>query len=287
MCGSVSDKHKIIGKRLNRHQGKNPTKKIGITTTVVKCIDCGLIYSNPQPIPFDIQDHYGVPPESYWKENYFKFNENYFKNEIEILKKLLHFEHGMKSLDIGAGLGHQMKALSNTGFETYGLEPSKQFYERAILKMGINSDRMRLGMIDLVEYPENHFDFISFSAVLEHLYNPSSSILKAIKWVKPNGIIHIEVPSADHLIGKVINLFYKLNRTDYVTNLSPMHAPFHLYEFTLKSFQQHSKKYGYELAFHEHYVCQTYMPKIADYFLVPYMKWTNTGMQLCVWLRKK
>jgi 2-polyprenyl-3-methyl-5-hydroxy-6-metoxy-1,4-benzoquinol methylase len=287
MCGSNTDKHKILGKRLNASQGKNPKSKIGITTTIVKCSNCGLIYSNPQPVPFDIQDHYGVPPENYWKENYFNISDNYFQGEIERLKKLIDFKEGMKSLDIGAGLGKQMIALNKVGFNTYGFEPSKQFYERAISKMGINPEQLKLGMIEEVEYPENYFDFISFGAVLEHLYDPSDSILKAMKWLKPNGIIHIEVPSSDWLIGKIINLFYKINRTDYVGNLSPMHEPFHLHEFGLKSFQEHSKKYNYDLAFHEYFVCQTFMPKISDYFLKPFMQWTNTGMQLCVWLRKK
>ncbi len=287
MCGSPTATHQVLGKRLNGSQGKNPKEKIGIATTVVKCTDCGLIYSNPQPVPFDIQDHYGVPPESYWIESYFTTNDNYFKGEIERLRQLLDFKEGMKSLDIGAGLGKQMIALSKIGFETYGFEPSKQFYERALSKMGINPDRLKLGMIEEIDYPENHFDFISFGAVLEHLYDPSYSILKAMKWLKPNGIIHIEVPSSAWLIGKILNLFYKLKQTDYVSNLSPMHEPFHLYEFGVKSFQEHSKKYGYELALHEYYVCQTFMPKIADSILVPYMKWTNTGMQLCVWLRKK
>lgn len=287
MCGSKSGTHKILGKRLNGSQGKNPKKKIGITTTIVKCTGCGLIYSNPQPVPFDIQDHYGVPPENYWKDDYFTITDNYFQGEIERLKKILDFKDGMKSLDIGAGLGKQMIALSKSGFETYGFEPSKQFYERAISKMGINPERLKLGMIEEVEYPENHFDFISFGAVLEHLYDPSDSILKALKWLKPNGIIHIEVPSSDWLIGKIINLFYKLKGTDYVGNLSPMHEPFHLHEFGLKSFEEHARQHSYELAFHEYYVCQTFMPKIADYILKPYMRWTNTGMQLCVWLRKK
>jgi 2-polyprenyl-3-methyl-5-hydroxy-6-metoxy-1,4-benzoquinol methylase len=287
MCGSNTDKHKILGKRLNTSQGKNPRNKIGITTTIVKCTSCGLIYSNPQPVPFDIQDHYGVPPESYWKENYFTITDNYFQGELARLKTLLDFKDGMKSLDVGAGLGKQMIALSKAGFDAYGFEPSKQFHERAISKMGINPDKLKLGMIEEVEYPENHFDFISFGAVLEHLYDPSDSILKTLKWLKPNGIIHIEVPSSDWLIGKIINFFYKLKLTDYVGNLSPMHEPFHLYEFGLKSFEKHARQHGYELAFHEYYVSQTFMPKIADYILKPYMRWTNTGMLLCVWLRKK
>ena len=163
MCGSKTGSHTILGKRLNRSQGKNPKNVIGITTTISKCTECELIYSNPQPIPFDIQDHYGIPPEEYWKESYFVVNQNYFKNEITKLKKLLEFEPGMKSLDIGAGLGKAMIALKNAGFETYGFEPSKQFHERAISKMGINPQYLKLGMIEEMDYPENMFDFISLA----------------------------------------------------------------------------------------------------------------------------
>jgi ubiquinone/menaquinone biosynthesis C-methylase UbiE len=287
MCESTAKTHKVLGKRLNQSQGKNPKNKIGITTTICKCKQCGLVYSNPQPIPFDIQDHYGLPPEEYWNKDYFIINENYFKDEIKQLKKLIKFEEGMKSLDIGAGLGKQMIALSNAGFDTYGFEPSKPFFERAISQMNISEQKLKFGMIENVDYPEAHFDFISFGAVLEHLYDPSDSIKKAMLWLKPKGIIHIEVPSSDWLINKIINLYYKLRLSDYVGNISPMHEPFHLHEFSLDSFKLHAKNNNYEIAFHEYYVCETYMPKLADYILKPYMKMTNTGMQLTVWLQKK
>lgn len=287
MCGSKSDGHKILGKRLNKSQGKRPKLKNGITTTVCKCNSCGLVYSNPQPVPFDIQDHYGVPPEDYWKEEYFNESEFYFQGEITRLKQLIDFKPGLTSLDIGAGLGKQMKALERAGFNAFGFEPSEPFYERAISKMGIDEKKLKIGMLEDVEYDENSFDFVSFGAVLEHLYNPSLSIEKALKWVKPNGVIHIEVPSSRWFTNKIVNAFYKLNFTDYVANLSPMHEPYHLYEFGLNSFQKNAAKHNYEIAHHEYYVCETYLPKILDNVIKPYMKRTNRGMQLCVWLRKK
>jgi 2-polyprenyl-3-methyl-5-hydroxy-6-metoxy-1,4-benzoquinol methylase len=287
MCGSPTSHHKVLGKRLNQSQGKNPRSKIGIATTIVKCSNCELIYSNPQPIPHDLQDHYGVLPEAYWTKEYFTVEDSYFKNEITRAKELIAFKDGMKSLDIGAGLGKAMLALSKAGFDAHGFEASEQFYERAVSQMGVGRDKLMLGMIENMSYPEGYFDFISFGAVLEHLYNPSHSIEKALKWLKPNGVIHIEVPSSAWLINKLLNLFYKLKGTDYVSNISPMHEPYHLYEFGLKSFHEHAKLHGYEVAGHEYYVCQTFMPKIIDYFLKPYMEWTNTGMQLCVWLRKR
>ena len=237
MCKESTRDHKILGQRLNQSQGFNPKNKVGISVGVQQCTNCGLIYSNPQPIPFDLQDHYGTPPEQYWKAEYFVWHKEYFSTVIGIAKKLLDFKHGMKALDIGAGLGKAMLSMENEGFEASGFEPSVPFYERAISKMGIKSEQLKLGAIEDVEYPESAFDFITFGAVFEHVYEPALSLEKALNWLKPNGIIHIEVPSSCWLMPKFMNLYFKLRGTNYVTNLSPMHTPFHLHEFDLKSFQ--------------------------------------------------
>ena len=287
MCGAETAEHKILGKRLNKRQGKNPSKKIGITTTVLKCTSCGLIYSNPQPIPFNIQDHYGLPPETYWQNTgYLTVEENYREGEIAICKRLLDFKRGMKALDIGAGLGKAMIVFDKAGFDTYGFEPSQPFYERAISHMKINPDKLKFSTIEEVEYPENSFDFIAFGAVLEHIYDPSAALKKALRWAKPGGVVQIEVPSSKWLIPQIFHLYYKVTGTDYVSNLCPMHQPFHLHEFSYRSFQEHARQNGYEIVHHEYHVCQTYLPKVFDYVLVPYMKWTDKGMQLSIWLRK-
>lgn len=286
MCGYSTDKSTILGKRLNQSQGLAPNKKIGITTSVCKCKNCGLIFSNPQPIPKDIQDHYGIPPESYWTENYFKVSTNYFSGEIMRLRTLKEIKKGMKSLDIGAGIGKQMKVLESIGFETYGIEPSQTFYNKAISKLGILENRLKMESIEDASYPADEFDFISFGVVLEHIYKPSQALNKALNWLKPGGLIHIEVPSSNWLTNKIINFLYRIRGLDYTGHLSPMHEPFHLHEFSLESFKKNATINGYEIVFHEHYVCNTYLPKFLNSILKPLMKWTNTGMQLCVWLKK-
>lgn len=287
MCGFDAEAHKVLGRRLNRSQGKNPRKKIGISTTVVKCISCGLIYSNPLPIPYDLQDHYGVPPDEYWNTEYFKESEGYFSAEIQTLKTLYSFTPGDKALDIGAGIGKSMKALEAAGFDVVGIEPSRQFYEAAISKGGIRPDALTQDSLENANFQFDYFDFITFGAVLEHLYDPSESIRKAMKWLKKGGVMQIEVPSSDWTVSKLLNAFYRIQGLDYVANISPMHEPYHLYEFSLKSFQKHAEQHGYEIIYHQYYVCKTYLPSIMDYLLVPYMRATNSGMQLCVWLRKK
>jgi 2-polyprenyl-3-methyl-5-hydroxy-6-metoxy-1,4-benzoquinol methylase len=283
-----SSVYKILGKRLNQSQGFNPKDKLGVTTTVVKCKGCGLVYSNPLPIPNDIQDHYGVPPESYWKEDYFKLDINYFSAELQDLSKLLDSNSNKKALDIGAGLGKCMIALNNYGLDAYGIEPSECFHKLGIDKMGISKDKLQLSTIETAHFEHESFEFITFGAVLEHLYDPILCVEKALSWLKPGGLIHIEVPNSEWLSNKIINFFYKIRGLDYVGNISPMHTPYHLYEFSLKSFNELAQVNGmFEVAYHKYYVCDTYLPKVFDPILKPLMKKTDTGMQLVVWLRKK
>ena len=288
MCGDPSEGHIILGQRLNQSQGLSPKKRTGISVTVMKCRKCGLIYPQPMPIPFDVQHHYGTPPEDYWRPDYFLFQPGYFSEQISITKELLPFKTGMTALDIGAGLGKGMLALSDAGFDAYGFEPSEPFYERAISKMGIPKEKLQLGMIEDMDYQPNSFNFISFGAVLEHLYHPARSIEKALHWLKPGGVIHIEVPHSNHFPSRLINRYYRLRGTNYVTHLSPMHPPFHLFEFDLRSFTALGKKLHYSIARQQIDPCEVLsIPKIFHPQLKKYMKRTNTCLQITVYLRKE
>lgn len=287
MCGSKN--YTFIGRRLNGQQRNLGNEKSGVCLNILKCDDCGLIFCNPLPIPKNIQDHYGVDPSSYWRDEYFYLDENYFKYEIDQAKKLLGGnESNMKALDIGAGIGKCIKSLSYAGFEAYGIEPSKTFYDLAIQKNSIQKENiynipieeLNQDIIDL------QFDFITFGAVLEHLAHPKEALLKASKMLKSGGIIHVEVPYSEWLIGSLVNFSYKLKGKPFVTNLSPMHSPYHLYEFGLGSFEMAAKDIGMEVVHIDHFVCDTYLSGILSKLARGYMQKYKKGMQIGVWIRK-
>lgn len=286
MCGSQSDTYQILGKRLNGSQGKRPRAHIGVTTTIVECNVCGLIFSDPLPIPASLEDHYGLDPKYYWKDEYFHSEGEYFKDQIARFHQLYGKEGQLIALDIGAGIGKCMQALVRAGFDAFGLEGSRTFYRTAIELNRISPDRLSLARIEEANFNQNSFDFITFGAVLEHLYDPSSAILKALEWLKPEGLIHVEVPSSRWLVNRLGNLFYRITGTDYVANLSPMHPPYHLYEFSLDSFNRHAERFGYQVVHYQYYVAQTFMPRLISHVMTPIMRATKTGMQLEVWLKK-
>jgi SAM-dependent methyltransferase len=188
----------------------------------------------------------------------------------------------MRALDIGIGLGKTMKSLALAGFDTWGIEPSEPFRSKAVELMDLDPDRIQLAPMEASEYAAESFDFITFGAVLEHLYDPRLALERALGWLKPNGVIQAEVPSSDHLIPKLVNLFFRLRGTNYVTHISPMHSPFHLYEFALTSFRDFSvARYWYD-------VCHIYhVPRFLHPPLREWMARTNTGMQLTVYLKRR
>lgn len=288
MCAAPAAEAKVVGLRLNASQGTRPRRKTGIAVTVCRCRQCGLHYPKPLPVPAAHADHYGVPPESYWNQAYFSPDPHYFERQIDDAKRLLGFTAGMKALDVGVGIGKAVVALRDAQFDVWGIEPSDAFHSKALEFTRLPRDRLTLVGIEGANFPPRHFDFITFGAVLEHLYDPADAIRRAMYWLRPGGVIQIEVPSSNHLIAKLLNLYFRAIGTTFVTNLSPMHSPFHIFEFTLDSFIFHGKAAGYEVAEHYFDVCTiSHVPGFLKPMFRRWMDRHDSGMQLTVWLRKR
>ena len=103
-----------------------------------------------------------------------------------------------------------MIAMERAGSDTYGFEPSGPFHDQAIKRVGMDPQRLRLGDMEKIKYGSASFDMITFSAVLEHLYDPSEAIGKAMQWLRSRGLIHVEVPSTYWLIDRIIDAGYQL-----------------------------------------------------------------------------
>lgn len=277
MCGSTG--FHLLGLRMNGRQGLSPKAAEGVAVSIKRCRNCGLTFADPQPIPNSIADHYGLPPEGYWSTAQRDPAPGWMDAEITTAKRLLNFRDGMTALDVGAGLGNAMKALTAAGFDTWGLEPSEPFYMQAV--QNVSHERLRMVTVEDAEFEPESFDYITFGAVLEHLYSPRLALDRAMGWLKPGGIIHAEVPSSDYFISKLLNGYFRLRGTNFVTNLSPMHPPFHLFEFTAKSFQR------YKIAELHHHVCGIIdIPKALHPALKWWMRRTNTGMEISVYLTR-
>jgi len=291
MCGSGIEEQAFLGQRLDRSQGLWPKRKPGITTSIFQCKVCGLIYSNPMPLPAELGQHYDVAPEEYWDDSYFQVTPDYcagpIKRYVQLSKRA---PQDCVALDIGAGIGKAMVALGRAGFEVHGIEPSPSFREAAIARMGISPGQLVLSSVEGADFPADSFDFINFGAVLEHIADPAEMLRKSVQWLKPDGLMYVDVPSSGFLLARLMRLFYRMTGARYVINTCPMHVPYHLYEFALQSFVRHGRAAGYSVAFHEYAPGAETMPAWLTRIMRPFnalMRWTSTGMQLAVWLKKE
>ena len=286
MCHAPAAEAKILGRRLSTRQGVRPGRQLGITATVQRCRTCGLVFTNPQPLPGSVGQHYGSQPEAYWAADYLEHGGAPAAHYIDEFHARWRGDRRAVTLDVGAGVGHTMVAFQQAGMDAWGIEPGVAFRQRALERPELRADRLIHAAVETADLHAAHFDFISMTAVLEHLADPAVALERAVGWLEPGGLMVATVPSSDWLVGRALNLVYRAQGFDYVTNVSPMHRPFHLVEFTRRSFAAHGLRAGYEIADSRVVVCDTYAPRGLRRIAHRVMERTGTGMILEVWLRK-
>ncbi|MBN1594986.1 class I SAM-dependent methyltransferase [candidate division FCPU426 bacterium] len=104
---------------------------------------------------------------------------------------------GKKVLDVGCGSGALGEAISQKGYEVWGIESHPDAYTRAEKRLArlIKADLNDQDAIEQAVGP-TRFDYIVFSDVLEHIYDPYSILRAYAQWIKPGGRLLISVPNA-------------------------------------------------------------------------------------------
>ncbi len=187
LCGATESVD--LGRKRDAHSGE--------TFTVQACHACGLGYVNPRPDTAAIGRYYS---EHYsWQEE----ADPGFANRLEKFYRfqLLHYEcrrlrrfSGKRNgtvLDVGCGSGDRLTALATAGFSPSGLESG------GAVDGAVGSARWPIQKVslDAAEYPPRSFDLITLYNVLEHLHAPSRAVAKVRHWLKPGGVLVVQVPN--------------------------------------------------------------------------------------------
>ncbi len=105
-----------------------------------------------------------------------------------------HVDQRRRILDFGCGWGFFLGAAQERGWEPYGLEPlsGSAIYARARFQASVVTDVLREDT-----FAENFFDAIATFQVFEHLPDPADALQKLKRFLRPGGVIFIEVPNID------------------------------------------------------------------------------------------
>lgn len=210
LCGSTRSEQIMVGRdRLLKLEG---------TFIVVRCQECGLIFTSPRP-KGPLLDYY------YPKTDYHPYQESRqlvigkiqrlvlqhhkgYDGQSSWLGRLLtwpfqervyrfpRFVPGGKMLEVGCASGAYLAQLRELGWETYGVELNEQASQYARERFGL--DVVSGDLLD-ANYPPDFFDVAVLWMVVEHLPDPSATFAKLQEILKPDGLLMIGIPNIESI----------------------------------------------------------------------------------------
>lgn len=239
---------------------------------LVRCKNCGLFYTFPQPIPEQIVELY---PEHYY--SYLPYRARKFLSKgkglsliskvkisikRQILNKCYHYFPGQENrtfllprillniikycfvifppfvpngriLDVGCGSGEYLFVINQLGWDTYGLEINEKAAAYARSK-GLNV--ITGETLDAAQLPSEYFDVVRFNHVLEHFPDPVGALRESYRILKSGGFLLITVPNVNSI---EMDLFGK-----YCWQLV---IPEHLFHFSSDSLKKLLDKAGFRV----------------------------------------
>lgn len=208
---------------------------------IVKCNNCGLIYINPRPTNESILKLY---ERDYTPKNNLKVLPKIHETKWKItLKKVWHRINGQyvdeiiteakgKILDVGCGDGYLLLFLKQKGCEIYGVETNHKSV-KICNKLGLE---VFCGTLEDAKFPNEFFDSIILSQVLEHFPSPRASLREIFRILKPTGKVFIYCPNAESHLSKLFGKFWH-----------GWHIPFHFYAFTSKTIRKYAETAGFKV----------------------------------------
>ena len=196
--------------------------------TVVKCLSCGLMRTNPRPTPdaigFYYPDDYGPyvgtrvqharPKPASWLK---KLLRPIFRRVFNFNTATLPTMTPGRMLEIGCASGAFLYQMAGQGWKVQGIE----FSEKAAQVAAELGYRVHAGPLETAPQPDEPFDLIVGWMVLEHLHDPVGGLQKLREWAKPGARLVLSVPNSGSLEFSI-----------FKDKLYALHLPNHLYHFT-------------------------------------------------------
>ena len=231
VCGKNDyKKHEIFG-----HKGQY---------RYVECTACLNIYLNPRPLYNQdftsiAYDEYGMSDDIVKVGISNDVTKNKMKRYQVVLNVLDEKYHKKgKILDLGCATGEFLLAARESGWRPYGIDISKPMVEYIKNNLGFEAKAGQFQELDLTEWGE--FDVIYSSHVIEHIPNPNEWMASFKKYLKPDGILLLNIPNQLAPEKKLQRFLkkIKLRRPTW----RPWRTPDHLYEPHIKSIKYLLKK---------------------------------------------
>lgn len=157
------------------------------TQRIVRCNNCSLVYVSPRFKENQIAKGYRESLDHGHSQEE-RGRRKTFEKAIILLEKI--YKKKGRLLDVGCANGLFIEVAKKNGWDSFGVEISKEFKIKAQQK-GL---KVYQGTLQEQIFEKNYFDVITYWDVLEHVYNPKKELMLAHKLLKPSGLILVNYP---------------------------------------------------------------------------------------------
>ena len=196
---------------------------------LVRCRRCGLVYVSPRPQRQAIEHAYAEVDNSLYLEQGSERSRT-FARAIRWLEKA--GARKGRLLDVGCAGGFFVKAAGDAGWAAEGLEISRHLCQFGRDALGVSITQ---GTLERAPFLEQSFDVITFWDVLEHVADPSGTLDRAKRLLKPGGHLLVNYPDYGSLWAKWLG-----RRWWFLIDV-------HIYYFTPATLAKLLEKHGFQM----------------------------------------
>lgn len=172
----------------------------GLNLRTVFCKQCGLCMTNPRPTAeanhlfySQLYNHFHKRETPLAVDNpYVVKSRKLAMPRVDCLAQFLNPRESISVFEIGAGVGQfQVAAAERTKWQVSGLEPGNE-QSALCQRLGLKVQQAFFQSLEMAD--ESHDAVVSFH-VFEHVDSPAQFLRHVNRILKPNGLLHLEVPN--------------------------------------------------------------------------------------------
>lgn len=205
--------------------------------THVRCKNCQMVYVNPRFKESFAHDLYNEKDYTEFYKIKLIPSIDYRRNVLAVNKYnqiMRFFDKPGKVLDIGCGLSEVLSVFKENGWSALGIEFNEFAANYSRKEFGIEIINKSIYDFDSSE----KYDLIMLWGVLEHFFEPKKILNKIYELLKDEGLLVLEVPSADSVLIRY-----------YERTMKPVdrliEGDRHIMLFSLRSFNEMTEEAGF------------------------------------------